>query len=107
MKKIKLLLCTILLLNAAPIFAGEETKNSKEATASQNETRLTKAQAGKLVTRLHEIKLLAKTDLSATRKNELRTEVQQIREDLKNQEGVYLYLSGAAILIIILLLILL
>ena len=65
-----------------------------------------KPTAAQLMVRLHEIKELAKTDLSTKEKSDLRTEVKTIRKQLKStQKGIYL--SVGAIIIILLILILL
>ena len=65
-----------------------------------------KPTAAQLMVRLHEIKDLAKTDLSPLEKNDLRNEVKTIRKQLKDShKGIYL--SVGAIIIILLILILL
>ena len=64
------------------------------------------AAAQALITRLHEIKDMDKSNLSKTEKKELRNEVKNIKKELKaNSRGIYL--SVGAIIIIVLLLILL
>ena len=61
-----------------------------------------------LVSRLFEIRSMKINELTKSQKHELRTEVKAIKSELKEKtDGVFLYLSGTAILIIILLLILL
>lgn len=90
------LLFFVLLMSAVmPVFAAKipvaTTGVSKEVRAQQIETRLT------------EIRDLAKTNLSASEKKELRKEVKGLKRE--NNHGIYL--SIGAVIIIILLLILL
>jgi hypothetical protein len=101
----------ILLFLLSPIFLNlnvfADVTNSKNNT----EVRLTKAQKKAQVkilsARLEEIHRLAtSTQLSVMEKKQMREEVLTIKQQLEKMEGVYLYLSLTAILIIILLILL-
>ena len=97
LKKFFSALFVALLISAViPVFAAEipviKTEVPKEARAQQIETRLI------------EIRELAKTNLTATEKKELRKEVKSLKKEGR-RNGIYL--SVGAIIIIILLLILL
>ncbi|MBK7027798.1 MAG: hypothetical protein IPH45_00630 [Bacteroidales bacterium] len=64
-------------------------------------------QAKALLLRLDEIKAIDKSGLKASEKRELRKEVRSIKQQLKEMGG-YIYISvGAALLIVLLLIILL
>jgi len=65
------------------------------------------AAAGVLVNRLHEIKAMDASSLSAPEKKELRKEVRSIKQQLSDIGGGVYISVGALILIIILLIILL
>jgi hypothetical protein len=81
-----------------------QAKNKEVLTAEQKEAQSAKANV--LLTRLHEIDAMDKSEMSATEKRQLRKEVRTIKGDLK-ELGDGVYLSVGAIIIIILLLILL
>jgi hypothetical protein len=101
-----------MLIVLGPLFFSIESQAGVTNTSNKTEVSMTKAekkmQVKKLSARLEEIHRLATTTtLSATEKNQYRQEVQSIKQQLEKMEGVYLYLSLTAILIIILLIILL
>jgi hypothetical protein len=82
----------------ADVTAGNELKLTKSEQ---------KAEAKMLMGRLQEIKSLAEnTNLSLTQKKELRQEVKNIQNKLQKLDGVTLYLSFGAIIIILLLILL-
>lgn len=64
------------------------------------------ARANELLLRLDEIRKSDKSDLKASEKKELRSEVRAINSELKSI-GNGVYISGAAILVIVILLIIL
>jgi len=98
---------TVLIMFAA-IPAQLKAGNEKQAISTTTTTTSTTAssEANVLLLRLNEIKAMDMQALNSSEKKELRKEVRAIKSDLKaKDEGVYL--SVAAILIIILLLVLL
>ena len=100
-KKLPGILFMFLLLNLSfASYAAPLTSDPEPAT-------LTKESAAQLMVRLHEIKALAKTDLSASQKTELRKEVKDIRKQLKSSSnGVYLSIGAIVIILLILILLL-
>ena len=76
--------------------------NPKRAVATEQESR----EARELTTRLETIRSIDKRQLSVSERKELRQEVREIRQRLRDIGGG-VYLSAAALIIIILLLILL
>jgi hypothetical protein len=86
-------------LNFTPTFAGE-AKNTFTESSERS--------ADQLVNRLHEIKEMDKSSLNKAEKKELRKEVKEIQKELKEQRiGRGVYISGAAIIIAIILLLVL
>ena len=103
MKKLLICLTTALLLttlSSNQVLAA--SLPARTATASPDAS----AAANAMMDRLNEIKAMDKSTLSRSEKAELRTEVLSIKEALRHRHGV-IYLSGGAILLIILLVILL
>ena len=98
-----LMLCPFFYNSAVADELSVSKNKDVVTTRAENKAALKKYNA-----RLKEIKILATTtQLSLSEKKELRKEVQNIKEQLQKMEGVYLYLSLTAILIILLLIILL
>jgi hypothetical protein len=117
MKKLTLTLmtaCMLLLFNSGQLKAAAEYNNWPTATTSSTAVKSTETESR--VARLNEIKSMDNSTLSSSEKKELRTETRSIKKEMKaNGESAYIegshggiYVSvGAAILIIILLVILL
>jgi hypothetical protein len=93
-----------LLINMSFAETTSAVSTSKNLTAKE----LKKAEARQLVGRLHEIRDLVKSKHPGSlEKKQLRQEVKDIQHRLEKMDGVYVYLSATAILIILLLIILL
>jgi hypothetical protein len=87
-------------LTAAPSFGGTAEFTSANERAERS--------VDQMVNRLHEIKEMDKKSLTKEEKKELRTEVKEIKKDLKEKRiapGVYV--SGAALILAIVLLLIL
>ena len=97
MKKITLYLYTLCLL--LTVYSAQATNTAVSAKTVQTE------QAEKMVSRLHQIKEMDKSDLTADDKKQLRCEVLSIQKQLKPLDGD-IYISVGGLIIIILLLIL-
>jgi hypothetical protein len=69
-------------------------------------TELALAETSDLMQRVDFIKEMDKSDLTSSERKELRSELKAINKELK-QRGPYLYISGGALLLIVLLIILL
>ena len=101
----------LIVLFLCPVFFNQT--HAEETVVNKNaEVVLTKAEKRTeiklLSSRLKEIHAIAMAgQLSVTEKKQFREEVQNIQKQLEKMEGVYLYLSLTAILIIILLIVLL
>jgi predicted PurR-regulated permease PerM len=104
MKKIILVLFFAIALNS--ITTTESYGRDAVASKPQTEkTTLSQKEVSKMVNRLYEIKDMDKSNLTMKQKRELRSEVRAIKSKLSDQVGGGIYLSGAAILLIIVLLI--
>jgi hypothetical protein len=105
MKKLLIVLLLSPLFFDATAASDVTTKNTTEVVMTRAQKR---AELKKLTARLQEIHALAIAQkLTTADKKQLREEVQNIDKQLQKMEGVYLYLSLTAILIILLLIILL
>ena len=104
-KTIFFALLAIFSLTAVPTFA---TKSSSNATETTTETRskLSEEEISNYRSRVEEIRDMDKSEMSASEKKELKNEVKEIKATM-HKDGVYLYVGGSTILIIILLLIIL
>ncbi len=102
MKKIKFLaLLMFISLSVLPAFSS--SKNKTEVTATENT--LTKEEASTLTTRVEEIRDMDKSELSASEKNELKSELKEIKATMKNEP--YIYIGGGTLILILILLIIL
>jgi ABC-type transport system involved in cytochrome bd biosynthesis fused ATPase/permease subunit len=110
MKKVALgIMTTILLLLFVPTQSEANTK-ANPFKIFKEKTEIS-AEAKAMVTRLEEIKAMDFSKMNSKEKKELRAEVKMIKSDLKAQDlnssgGIYLSV-GAAILIVLLLILLL
>lgn len=104
MKKIILSLMVLLMLAFSPFASNTNTEIKAETFVSNNA--ISQAKADALIVRLHEINDLAKSNLNASEKSELRNEVLSIQSQLMNNP-VYIYISGGTLILIIILLIIL
>lgn len=101
MKKLTTVLLTTLLMTGGTLMAAPASTSGNPSNPAET------AQVKTLLSRLDEIKSLDKSGMSSVEKKNLRMEVRSIKKELKTLgNGVYLSV-GAAILIIILLILLL
>ncbi len=115
MKKSMCMLLVGLMMSTVSVLGNEptkETSSSENTTAATSvvtskENKLSEKDISFLTNRLKEIRKMDRSSLTSDEKLQLRKEVLGIKEKLKGQAGVGIYLSGTAILIIILLIILL
>jgi hypothetical protein len=85
-----------------------ESNSTSTIKNNKTEKLVKKAKAQKLVSRLHEIKDVAKNgNLSVLEKRQFRDEVNNIKKELEQMSGFYIYLSVGTIIIILLLILLL
>jgi len=108
MKKIIFcLMATVMSLAFIPLELSAKPKVSPPPMADPSPVSPAEAnRANELLLRLDEIKKSDKSELKASEKKELRSEVRSINSELKSI-GNGVYISGAALLVIIILLIVL
>lgn len=99
MKKIQFVaLLMFISLSVSPAFAS----TSKSTAAS---TELTKEEASSLTSRVAEIRDMDKSNLTASEKNELKSELKEIKETMRS--APYIYIGGTTLILLIILLIIL
>ena len=104
----KIIICTMAVCMSFTFFPTQSSAAAKVNTtlvAGANATE--SATANALITRLHEIKAMDMSTLSAPEKKSLRKEVRTIKQQLSDIGGGVYISAGAIILILILLIILL
>lgn len=106
MKKLTLFLMATWLLFMVPVIPLEA--DTESASTSKSSTMdIESAETGELLLRIDEINEMDKSELFFSEKRELRKEVRSINKELKQrQPGIYVSV-GAAIIILLLLVILL
>ncbi|MDD4778545.1 MAG: hypothetical protein PHV53_09695 [Fermentimonas sp.] len=100
-KTIFFALLTIFSLGAAPAFAANGTSNNDVAT----EATLTTEEVNVLKERVIEIREMDKSELNATEKSELKSELNEIKETVRNEPAIYI--GGISLLLLIILLVIL
>jgi hypothetical protein len=108
-KTIFFALLMIISMSASTAFATiSNPKNPTEKTAipAKTENKLTEAQAARLKSRVEEIRDMDRSNMSAAEKLALRKEVKEIKQTVK-KDGGYVYIGGATLILIIILIILL
>lgn len=101
-------MATVLSLAFIPLQLSANSRVEPSAVVDPNPpvTPAEASRANDLLLRLNEVKTQDKSEMTASEKKELKSEVKAIRSELKTI-GNGVYLSGAAILIIVILLIVL
>lgn len=100
-KTIFFVLLTIFSLGAIPSFAANSASNNNVAT----EVPLTTEEVNVLKERVTEIRDMDKSALTATEKSELKSELKEIKETMKNEPAIYI--GGISLLLLIILLVVL
>ncbi len=100
-KLIPFVFCAIVAMGTTSAANGTEP-----ATPNAPENKLSQDDVSRLTNRFNEIQEMDKKDLNFQDKKVLREESGQIKETLK-ADGEYIYISGAALVLIIILLIIL
>jgi hypothetical protein len=93
----------MIMFNSMPLHAENESKTPLSANPIEN---VKEAETDILVERIEYLKEMDKSGFEPTEKRELRKEVRSIQKELV-QRGTYIYISGTALIIILLLIILL
>lgn len=107
-KSISFTLVMILIMSATVVFAGNknEKSDSEKATSPVIENKLSEEELDVMRDRITEIKDMDKSEMNSSERKELRKEVKEIKKDIKKGGGT-IYIGGATLLVIILLIILL
>ena len=96
--------CALLFLVPGQVQAEDKERHDSEVTLATEENQ--EAQAEALILRLNEIYKMDRSDMDGPMKQELKKEVLSIKDKLQELNGG-IYISGGALLVIILLIILL
>src|SRR5437762_131828 len=94
-------LLTISTTYAAPKTDGLKIKITEKASPADV------ARAHEMQARLDEINAMDVKSLSAEDKQEIKEEIQAMKKETKQMDGVYLYFGGAGLILLIILLIIL
>jgi len=106
MKKINLLaLLMFISLSVSPVFAAN-TASKSAATTTEMDSKLTQEEVTALTARVEEIREMDKSEMTATEKSELKSELKDIKETMKSSDP-YIYIGGSTLLILIIVLIIL
>ena len=100
-KTIFFVLLAIFSLGAAQTFAANGASNNHVVT----EPTLTTEEVNVLKERAIEIREMDKSELTATEKNELKSELNEIKETVRNEPAIYI--GGVSLLLLIILLVVL
>jgi DNA gyrase/topoisomerase IV subunit A len=101
-------LIMIFSISTSTSFATNSENASEEVTIKADaENYLTKEEAEILTMRIEEIREMDKSTLNAEEKLELRTELKDIKKEIKRQQGGVIYISVGTVLLVLLLVLLL
>jgi hypothetical protein len=94
-------------LGVSPVFgANSESGNSSKSVETTNEMELTNAEMNTLTARVVEIRDMDKSDMSASEKSELKSELKEIKQTMQSS-APYIYIGGSTLILLIILLIIL
>jgi len=100
-------LLAIFSLSAVPTFATKPaTTEAKTETTTETTTKLTEEEISNYRARVEEIRDMDKSELSASEKKELKSELKEIKSTM-HKDGTYFYIGGSTLLIIIIILLIL
>ena len=102
-KTIFFTLLAIFSLTAVPTFATKSSSNA--ATTTETRNKLSEEEISNYRARVEEIRDMDKSEMTASEKTELKSELKDIKETM-HKDGTYIYVGGSTIIIIILILLL-
>jgi len=108
-KTIYFLIVAIFTLSATMAFASASESNSdevKSAVPVKTENKLSDEEIDAMTKRIEEIRKMDKSDLTGAEKSELKSELKEMKENVKKAGGT-IYIGGATLLLIIILVLLL
>ena len=97
-------LLAIFSLSAVPTFAATNSAKSTETT-TETKSKLSEEEISSYRARVEEIRDMDKSEMTSSEKKELKNELKDIKATM-HKDGVYFYVGGSTLLIIILILIL-
>ncbi|MFC2087262.1 hypothetical protein ACFLSA_03760 [Bacteroidota bacterium] len=105
----KFILLAFMVIISLGAFANSvDPKSAAEnpAIPAKTENQMTEEEMSQLIKRVEEIRDMDKTELTAKEKRALKTEMKDMKKDVKERGG-YVYISGVGLILIIILIILL
>jgi uncharacterized ferredoxin-like protein len=108
-KSILFALIMIFSLCASTVFAANndpKTAPDKPAVPNKTENKLSEEEVARLTKRVEEIRDMDKTEMTGKEKRELRKEVKEIKENVRQKDGVVVIGVSTLLLIIILVILL-
>ena len=110
MKKLIVFVFVMLFtFSATMAFASKKDRTAdsdKMAVPAKTENKMSEEEITRLTKRVEEIRKMDKSELTSEEKSELKSEMKEIKKNVKKAGGT-IYISGAALVLIILLVILL
>lgn len=102
------MLFILLSFSASNVFAGNSDPKGTgdKSPITTTITKLTDEQITLLKNRVEEIRVMDKTNMTSTEKQDLRNELKDIKEAIK-RDGGYIIIGGSSLLLVIILLIIL
>ncbi|MFO7827413.1 MAG: hypothetical protein R6V23_02220 [Bacteroidales bacterium] len=100
---------TLFTLSASIGFANKSDRNSnpeKSAVPVKKEIKLSDEEIDRITERVEEIRQMDKSDLTSEEKSDLKNELKKMKEEIKKSGGT-IYIGGASLILIIILIILL
>jgi hypothetical protein len=108
-KTIFFVIVAIFSLSATLTFASKPDRNSeaaKSAVPVKTENKLSEDEVDRMTKRIEEIRKMDKSELTVAEKSELKSELKEMKENVKKAGGT-VYIGGATLVLIIILVILL
>jgi uncharacterized membrane protein YvbJ len=102
-KTILIALMMVFMLGTTVAFASASDLKSNEPVATEN--KLSAEEVNRLLNRVEEIRKMDKSNMTSLEKRELRKEIKDIKKNVR-KHGEIIYISGGAVLLVILILIL-
>lgn len=99
----------VFVLSSTTAFASNNDKTAdsdKLAVPVKTENKLSDEEINRITTRVEEIRKMDKSDLTSAEKKELKSELKEMKKDVKKANGT-IYIGGATLVLIIILILLL
>ncbi|MDZ7742888.1 MAG: DUF6272 family protein [Bacteroidota bacterium] len=106
MKKTIYFLLVMLFTLSATMVSANNAKSDKSAVPVKTENKLSDKEIERIKNRVKEIRKMDKSELTRAEKNELKSELKEMKKEAK-KGGDTIYIGGATLILIIILIILL